>query len=140
MELTQEQLANRVHWVEDLISGEFNQGKSALKRVSIKTGEATYCCLGVIGERLHLADIAQRNATTLNSTRSQGYLNPGSQELLGLSGDDQRTAAQWNDISEYPFNVIADYIAWATEHKTPFSEIPYNSIPDGYARIWLESQ
>lgn len=133
--LSNEQLAARVLWVENLISGKFSQGFGALK-VHLR-GEYRYCCLGVAGEVLA--------SESMNVNLDGWFLGGPVVDLLGLSesddrnGDnDQTTASRWNDRNKYSFDRNADLIAYATEHNSRFTDVKTKSVPEGYATEWLK--
>ena len=68
-------------------------------------------------------------------------------QLFGLSTDpsptsdntsDQDIAVEWNDNLGYNFATIADLVAYSTEHRLRFVDLPtIRNIPGGYAVKWL---
>lgn len=141
------QLANRVQWVRDLTSGEFQQSQHTLakriaKRIATVDGEGFtygYCCLGVACVRI---DPAHGSLTIGHNGGSHGVAMPDTfaAEHYGLHPEnDQGAAMGWNDTEHYNFNRIADLIAYATEHSLYFNEVNevIGNVPEGYAIEWL---
>lgn len=147
IEFTPIQLANRVQWVRDLVSGDYVQGHGSLKRWT-SSGNVLHCCLGVASEKLcptspHLRP--EGDPLAGESTTSEGGTLPRSAaRLLGMGdhseelGGDQKTAYTWNDNDHYSFERIADFIAWATEYGVPLTRVYPPNVPTDYAATWLE--
>lgn len=139
--LNEEQVARRALWVQDLVSGEYRQGHSVLKKII--DGEPHHCCLGVAAERLCPRSFALR--IPKNDTWSTGGNLPrAASRLLGLGdtadlGTDQNVAITWNDGRSLTFTQIADRIAYATKHNLTFDEVA-GQAPRDYALTWLEER
>lgn len=156
VELTIEQLSNRVAWVKALISGEYAQGNGLLKVPNVTEHGVTYssyCCLGVAA----LCIGGDVNAVG----ESQAFLKADwANEHYGMSGvltfdvknnpEDQVVAARWNDKFGFSFDEIADRVALATDTLAPFHVIDADSEnprdheefaglnAGDYARQWVE--
>jgi hypothetical protein len=136
------QLANRIQWIKDLISGEFGQGEGCLKAVH-DDGTIEYCCLGIACERV--APSSRSLVTRFDGT-SGSYLPREAAILMGFGTEftevngDQHVAALWNDDKRLSFARIADLVAFATERKMRFREVQEYLVPVDYAIEWLESQ
>ena len=113
---------NITAWVEALRSGDYKQGKGALR-----TADGDYCCLGVACEISPVVERQDREyhplpqyvSKTDYRDRSQATLPAAVQEWLGLeagnpyAADDHgvgHTLATWNDVEEADFDKIADLI------------------------------
>ena len=126
--------ARRVRWVRDLVSGNYTQGKGALKMQS--GGSTKHCCLGVACEGL---DPEYRELNLTHGT-SIAYIIDKNAKKFGLTKEDQSEASRWNDTLGYDFDRIADMVAFATEFNTPFtmSKPIRDSVNHGYAIEWLK--
>lgn len=142
IKLNETQLANRVQWIKDLLSGNYLQGEGCLKTFGREDGRAEYCCLGVAGEKI----APKSNKMKIKNGASADYLSRDAAILMGFGKDstegsgDQSIAAGWNDESKYMFNRIADLVAYATEHRIRFKDIKRGQVSEGYAVEWLASQ
>lgn len=145
IKLTPTQRANRVRWVQDLLSGEYVQGRGAL-RVRANDGAIHHCCLGVAGERLCPASRHMKIPDGDFRSYNYGTLPRAAARALGLGdfvdlGSDQDQAVAWNDGREYSFEQIADRIAWATERGLRFADVLRSEpVPTNYARTWLATE
>lgn len=138
LDLGKKVIENRVQWVRDLLSSEFEQGQGKLKVLNDDTsGVAQYCCLGVACE--HIAPDAVELRLD-EEGMSASYMSDGrAKQRLGLSYDDQRIAGRWNDHNSFSFARIADLVAFATESRIDFeSAHRLHTVPQGYAAEWLE--
>lgn len=127
---------NRVKalWIDALKGGEYAQAKGYLKRIDTLTGEASYCCLGV------LCDLAIKDGVEVEYVEREtsircgvydsypSWLPRSVQDWAGLTsdtgkfdgyisyvGDDGKeevadTLMALNDGAEYNFSEIADVI------------------------------
>ena len=137
VKLGRRQLANRVAWVRDLLSGEYKQSHSRLKIV--KDGVASHCCLGVACERLAPKSFNLEIRFILGSGPSNGsFMADKTARKLGLDYEQQTRAAEWNDSNEYSFARIADLVAYATNNRMNFEILVVEDVPQGYALTWLE--
>lgn len=127
-QLNDHQFANRVRWVKDLLSGEFEQGGGLLMYIGSDDGHAKYCCLGVACKRV--APEANLAVTFMD--------NSVAKVEFGLTFDDQNVASRWNDQQRASFARIADYIAYATVNDLWLMDVP-SDVPEGYATGWLET-
>ena len=75
----------KAEWIRRLRSGQYNQGKGALRRKRRTQEKDEYCCLGVLCEIAVEAGVVQRFL--------KRELIPGAEKFAyGLSEEDQRTA------------------------------------------------
>lgn len=156
--LSENQRRNRVNWVKDLLSDLFNQANGILKE-SDSTGRFSYCCLGVACERVAPKSKNLVMEYSLGEDKSgssdQAYLTPRVASLLGMASewnDDQNMASEWNDSHDLSFRRIADFVAYSTEHRLRFTDLPRiddsvdpdsypgDAVPEGFAVSWLENQ
>lgn len=91
-------------WLVDLRSGQFKQGPRRLCRKDPVDGEKTYCCLGVLGERMDLLHEAN-DGDIIAEGQDDEYLPYGLIDELT-----QQELSQLNDDERLPFPEIADYI------------------------------
>ncbi len=63
----------RKQWVETLKSGQYKHGKGALVRLHHKTGEIVHCCLGVLCEMAHKADLIDRDEGNYEPFKGSGH-------------------------------------------------------------------
>ncbi len=113
---------NITKWVEALRSGDFEQGKGALRDASGK-----YCCLGVACEISPVVELREHEyhaipnyvSKTDDRDYSQATLPAAVREWLGVEAsnphvtDDhgiEHALATWNDVEEADFDKIADLI------------------------------
>lgn len=101
--------ALKAKWVEALRSGEFKQGRGALREENDKTGKTEYCCLGVL--------CAISPAVSKRQSGGNGYLTDESLAYAGFDNDIQHTLASLNDDGDldgtgksWGFKRIATYI------------------------------
>lgn len=135
IELSDSQLENRVLWVRDLLSDQFEQGQKRLKTVSLEDGKVTYCCLGVACERLY--PDSDMLIIRDNGLSRGAYMNDATAALVGLDYGDQGQAGRWNDVHGFSFARIADLIAYATVEKVRFDHVQHHVVQEGYAVGWL---
>lgn len=113
---------NITKWVEALRSGDFEQGKGALKDV-----DGNYCCLGVACEISGVVELREQISSPLpqyvskadDRDYSQATLPTAVKEWLGLEVSNpevtdeygvMHTLATWNDVEDARFDQIADLI------------------------------
>lgn len=117
-------------WVAALRSGEYEQGKTVLKKVD-RDGNALYCCLGVLCEVMGLEekpydreDLPMGTRTFVHGAQGHSQILPASAaERVGLDANpavytlhhpdvdrEHATLAELNDTYGYDFNRIADVI------------------------------
>lgn len=145
IKLRKRQVDNRVRWVRALLSGDYEQGKRSLKRLSHNVGnnliryKYEYCCLGVACEIVapNANELKVRNLAIAGSTSLSYMKDRRAARKFGMSNLDQSVAVRWNDSRKYDFERIADLIAYATKERIPFVDVP-ESVPVGYATTWLE--
>lgn len=116
-------------WIKRLTSGDYEQGQDQLRTMfeddqGQETGEAKYCCLGVLCDVLKdkgLGEWNRRGFTPDNTVfkveyESDGYdlegdLNRPVLAYVGLHDSDQQTLINMNDHHENSFDEIAEFIA-----------------------------
>lgn len=96
----------KAEWCRRLRSGEYIQGQCHLK-----TREGTkfhYCCMGVLAEIIRTVAWAEddRGVCTLDGDRE--YLRNG--DAIGLPSEIQVQLSRFNDIENWTFDQIADWI------------------------------
>jgi len=97
-------------WVEALRSGEYAQGRGAIRN---KTG---FCCLGVLCDVLGATwgpvhdPVLGIRAATLFGQRQCGALTATALEVIGLEHDVQARLITMNDCLKSTFAEIADMI------------------------------
>ena len=82
----------KARWIAALRSGEYTQGRNALK-----TPEGHYCCLGVLCRVLERPDLIGQSYERLR-------------EASGLTTSETDGCVELNDVAQRSFNQIADYI------------------------------
>ena len=82
----------KAQWIAALRSGEYTQGRGALK-----TGDGGYCCLGVLC-------IVLKRPEFLTATYER------LRRASGLSSDETDGCVELNDVAQQSFTQIADYI------------------------------
>lgn len=85
-------------WVKALTSGEYKQGKEALRY------RQWHCCLGVARHAIPKIDDLNDS-----DTRNNGWLEGNELRALGITNQVQRELAQLNDEG-VPFDMIAGLI------------------------------
>lgn len=90
----------RSRWLDALRSGEYEQGRFAIRKTEHETGRTLHCCLGVLDE------ICDRNLHGYDGV----YLNCAKS---GLDLQTQGTLMSFNDQQGASFIAIAD---WIEEH------------------------
>jgi hypothetical protein len=102
LDLTQAQFDQ---WLTDLRSGEFQQGRMALK-YTLPGGSDLYCCLGVLGERVGcLKKNNDGDWFAEGSAQETEYL-----AWTYITEEIQTTLAKLNDDDRYNFDEIAEWI------------------------------
>lgn len=104
-------------WVKALRSGEYTQGRRALKVVN-EDGSVGYCCLGVAGDLCVKAGRAKWDGERLIDRRDgksdRKILTPSLRDVFGLDGrewrQEQARLAEWNDRGAKTFADIAEVI------------------------------
>lgn len=116
---------NITKWVEALRSGDYKQGKGALRDIN-----GNYCCLGVACEISGVVTLREREdhpiplyvSNTDENDVSASILPAAVKDWLGIDfgnpdvADDHgrvHTLATWNDVEEADFDKIADLIELA---------------------------
>lgn len=91
-------------WVEDLRSGQYQQGFGSLCQVSTTTGAVTFCCLGVLARSCGCSERSLYSTTILPQfVKDESRISTGTiSELISL-----------NDHRNRSFSAIAD---WIEEH------------------------
>lgn len=108
----------KVKWLSALRSGEYTQGRAALRRMNKKTGREEFCCLGV------LCDIAEKEGIVASllvddyysygAWAASGSLPSEVMEWAGLPSNPSANDPEYdtaltymNDIYAFPFETIA---------------------------------
>lgn len=97
----------RTKWLENLRSGKYEQGRSALKQYN------KYCCLGVLCETAIQLGIPIAVDQDHSLTRYEGCsmsLPEKLQEMIQISDNNLDTLMYMNDNECRPFEEIANYI------------------------------
>lgn len=114
---------DRQRWTDALRSGEFVQGFECLRQEAAP-GHDRYCCLGVYAE---VSGIPSSLITFLSGRRAYKYVFPSSTDpsgeteelaaippfwgrLHGISEDDVRHLIRMNDVEDWSFDQIAEWI------------------------------
>jgi hypothetical protein len=101
-------------WLKDLRSGSYNQTQGILCREGSKDCKAKYCCLGVLGRSIQKIDALPINFKNgrLIYKCEMGILTPppNLRKAIGINDQGIRFLATLNDLSEYKFKKIADWI------------------------------
>lgn len=139
--LTDEQVANRMLWLGDLLSGNYEQGFGRLKVIDRQDNDAIkYCCLGVACERFD-PESEFLVIDSGNIMSNGAYLRQSvGVEKLGMTEGDQQVAGQWNDAQSFTYARIADLVAYSTENRMNFYDVNPRDVPMDYARGWLANQ
>jgi hypothetical protein len=105
----------KTKWVEALRSGEYDQGKNALKST-----DGSFCCLGVLCDLKYGKEIWKENKDCYGDYSGTYRLSPingkgvdfpteNKRRELGISNSVMRQLAEMND-DDYSFEQIADVI------------------------------
>lgn len=118
------QLEWRARWVLELLDTDAGQAKGTLCAYDVETGAVVgYCCLGIAqrlaapeSRRLKPAPLGAHKTADGHRPSNDGTMSKTTAALFGLrgNGDDQDTAATWNDEEEWDFERIARMVAWLT--------------------------
>ena len=90
----------KAKWLEALRSGDYKQGRNALKQ------DGCFCCLGV------LCDIIDPNGWNEygHFDGDRNYLSSGVKETVGMTPWEVSQVADMNDCERKSFTEIADWI------------------------------
>jgi hypothetical protein len=118
--------SKRQAWLEALRSGDYQQGKGALKRISEYGYEVTHCCMGVACEVIAPERFSEKPCIggkypftgpvydyqyeRMVKTELYGSPSDDIQQLLGISENDVSDLIHLNDAEGRDFKFIADYI------------------------------
>jgi hypothetical protein len=99
-------------WVAALRSGEYKQGREALKKIK-EEEDTCYCCLGVLCDILAKEGIGNWKADIFHhdAYASSGELPFSLYEKTEINMDDENTLINLNDDKGFSFPEIADWIA-----------------------------
>lgn len=96
--ITQEQ---KEQWVKSLRSGKYKQSQSCLYHVA----DGGFCCLGVLAD-----GVLGQNVKGPYIMSDQPKINKLYEEIRELVGDKLHAFTNMNDLKDYSFEDIADYI------------------------------
>ena len=88
-------------WLKGLRSGMYKQGRLFLNEVRTDT----YCCLGVLAD---VCEVLDENGCI--DEVHNGCIPPKMLEIIGLNQSDMYHLMDLNDVKNYSFEQIADYI------------------------------
>lgn len=104
----------KTKWLEALRSGDYKQGRETLKKRSRDKGAGPrYCCLGVLGECIDkdfFSDSRDEADYIPTKNRYTFELDDEHLKKVGLDWVDQEYLMKANDLHNWSFNRIADYI------------------------------
>ncbi|GAA1701196.1 hypothetical protein [Fodinicola feengrottensis] len=109
--------AVKEQWLRDLRSGDFKQGRSALRRAD------AYCCLGVLGDQLVRQGLAAwETCTMVNSGEPFVVLSTTDGFNDAILGDDAKETLGW-PTSVYQDQLTALNDGTPTDASSSFPEI-----------------
>jgi hypothetical protein len=119
----------KAKWIEDLRSGEYEQGEGNLKSPGGVTGEADYCCLGVLIDRCikdglvedkDWIEVEDKDWIEVEDDgrfefRGKGDFPPAEiLDLVGITFSEAQELATFNDNYGYSFEDIANFLEYGT--------------------------
>jgi len=95
-------------WVVALRSGAFAQARSRLS-----DGNGGFCCLGVLCKVIHPGDdpkVHSASDAPTGAKLANGFLDTETLNIAGLIDEEQKTLSGLNDVREWDFARIADWV------------------------------
>ena len=110
----------KARWIKALLSGDYTQGRNALKSSTDGGKTFKHCCLGVLCELVDPDGWSNRHPTPGYDPESEsfnychhqceGVLSPGVEHQVGLTSKEVDHLTHLNDEKNYTFAAIAAHI------------------------------